>query len=149
MRARLLYVQCPPCFLAPLFAGISPRVPFADAVDRWSINAISWLHETSDKFGEPVPNFDEPFVSLGWPARIAPHRVGMVGEALFVHMQYTRQRSSKPDYGLHEGVLLPWYKELQEQYVKTKWGEWPGNHSLIEYHERLATAQGMRRFGKD
>ena len=54
---------------------------------RWSINAIAWTHNTSSLFGSKVPSFDEPAVSMGWTKRIAPHRVGIVGETLFVHGQ--------------------------------------------------------------
>ena len=54
---------------------------------RWSINAFSFMRNVTIKYGKNVPSFDEPAISVGWPNRIAPHRVGIVGEALFVHSQ--------------------------------------------------------------
>ena len=54
---------------------------------RWAINAFTYLHNVTMKGGQPVPEFDEPAISVGWPKDIAPHRVGIVGESLFVHMQ--------------------------------------------------------------
>ena len=54
---------------------------------RWSINAFSFLRNTSAQYGKPMPSFDEPAISVGWVGAIAPHRVGIVGESLFVHCQ--------------------------------------------------------------
>ena len=39
--------------------------------------------------------FDEPIVGMSWPAFVAPHRVGMVGESLFVHCQVLGVSDSK------------------------------------------------------
>lgn len=36
--------------------------------------------------------------------------------------QYTRQRISKPDYGLREAIMLPWYKDLADQYMASPYG---------------------------
>ena len=54
---------------------------------RWAINVFTFTRNVSAQFGPKTPSFDEPAVSIGWPMRIAPHRVGMVGESLFVHCQ--------------------------------------------------------------
>ena len=65
-----------------------PHLKFCTAgFPRWTINAITFTRNVSARFGSPIPPFDEPVVSIGWPRRIPPHRVGMVGEALFVHGQ--------------------------------------------------------------
>ena len=54
---------------------------------RWSINAFVFLRNVTQKHKVPVPKFDEPAVGMDWPNNIAPHRVGVVGESLFVHGQ--------------------------------------------------------------
>jgi hypothetical protein len=71
-----------------LCADPQPSMDYCkDGFYRWSINAIAWTHNVSSQFGRSVPKFDEPAVSLGWTKTIGPHRVGMVGESLFVHSQ--------------------------------------------------------------
>ena len=54
---------------------------------RWSINAFAFTRNVSQQYPFRIPNFDEPDVSMGWPEWIAPHRVAIVGETLFVHSQ--------------------------------------------------------------
>jgi hypothetical protein len=61
---------------------------------RWAINAISFLHNVTSKFSKPIPKFDEPVISMGWASELAPHRVGIVGESLFVHCQVRRTRAA-------------------------------------------------------
>ena len=145
---------------------------------RWSINAFVFTRNVSQKLGRPVVDFDEPVVSMDWPALIAPHRVGMVGEALFVHCQvrprrlhdyyyysvhivccclvccclvagtqYTQQRASKPDFGMRDETLLPWYHELARQYAplsRPYFTEWKGNVSLLRYYEEISFLAGER-----
>ncbi len=41
--------------------------------------------------------------------------------------QYTNQRRAKPDYGLREEILLPWYTEFANQYLALPYGAtWAG-----------------------
>jgi hypothetical protein len=54
---------------------------------RWSINAFSYLRNVTAPHKKWVPVFDEPFISMDWARDLAPHRVGLVGESLFVHCQ--------------------------------------------------------------
>jgi hypothetical protein len=54
---------------------------------RWSINAFSYLRNVTKKYRWPIPKFDEPAIGIDWPTYLAPHRVGVVGESLFVHCQ--------------------------------------------------------------
>jgi hypothetical protein len=62
--------------------------------------------------------------------------------------QYTKQRVSRPDYGLREDVLLPWYRELARQYTAQPYGaHWAGNRTLIELYESLAWTAGEDRWG--
>ena len=42
---------------------------------------------TTISFLRKIGAFDEPNIGIGWPSKIAPHRVGIVGESLFVHCQ--------------------------------------------------------------
>jgi hypothetical protein len=42
---------------------------------------------TTMSYLRKIGAFDEPAIGIGWPAVIAPHRVGIVGESLFVHSQ--------------------------------------------------------------
>jgi hypothetical protein len=54
---------------------------------RWSINAFSFVKNVTAQYSTRTPKFDEPTVSIGWVGAIAPHRVAIVGESLFVHCQ--------------------------------------------------------------
>ncbi len=54
---------------------------------RWSINAFSWHRQRIGHSSDSVPSFDEPYIGMRWVAEVAPHRVGMLGETLFVHCQ--------------------------------------------------------------
>ena len=60
-------------------------------------------------------------------------------------VQYTRQRSSKPDYGLRDAILLKWYHMLAEQYCAQPYGSWTGNVSLLAAYEARAFAAGEDR----
>jgi hypothetical protein len=40
----------------------------------------------------------------------------------YTFCQYTRQRISKPDYGLREAIMLPWYKDLADLYLASPYG---------------------------
>jgi hypothetical protein len=54
-------------------------------------------------------------------------------------LQFTRQRSSKPDWGLREAILLPWYTELAAQYLARPYGApWTGNSTLLASYEQRA-----------
>jgi hypothetical protein len=55
---------------------------------------------------------------------------------------------SKPDYGLREEILLPWYWELSNQYMQHPYNAWPGNRTLLRYYERLAFDAGERRYSR-
>lgn len=61
--------------------------------------------------------------------------------------QYTKQRVSKPDYGLREDVLLPWYSALADQYVRSPLDSWKGNATLIALYDQLARAAGEEKIG--
>jgi hypothetical protein len=61
------------------------------------------------------------------------------------HAQYTRQRSSKPDYGLREAILLEWYRQLADQYCARPFDSWAGNATLLEVYEARAYAAGEDR----
>ena len=63
--------------------------------------------------------------------------------------QFTKQRISRPDYGLREDVLLPWYATFAAQYIATPYNSWTGNRSLIEQYESLAWYGGEDRYGKN
>jgi hypothetical protein len=64
-----------------------------------------------------------------------------------VCFQFTLQRQSKPDWGLREDVLLPWYEEFTRQYVSRPYGDvWIGNITLFEWYEELAYHAGENRF---
>ncbi|MDR3740405.1 MAG: hypothetical protein P4L40_15435 [Terracidiphilus sp.] len=65
----------------------------------------------------------------------------------FVPLQFTTQRSSRPDFGLREDVLLPWYHAFTEQYTRVAWGQWAGNASLLALYEDMAWEHGENRFG--
>ena len=51
---------------------------------------------------------------------------------------------SKPDYGVKEDILLPWYTELMKQYTAGKYGQWAGNDALAEAYEDLAVSAGEK-----
>ena len=85
---------------------------------------------------------------MGWVHKAPPHRVGIVGESLFVHAQYTRQRSSKPDFGLREEILLPWYHVFTRQYMASPYGEWGGNSTLLDVYKRIAWLHGEDPFSR-
>jgi hypothetical protein len=130
-----------------LCADPQPSMDFCrDGFYRWSINAIAWTHNVSSQFGRSVPKFDEPAVSLGWTKTIGPHRSAMVGESLFVHCQFTKQRMGNVDYGLKEPILLPWYYILMQQYTAQPYGAWAGNTTLHHLYEQMAFDAGERRF---
>ena len=112
---------------------------------RWGINAIAWTTETIKKFRGYVPPFDEPVVSMDWARMIPPHRTGLLGEPLFVHVMYTKQRHAKSYTGHREDVLLPWYAELARQYTATPYGEWKGNRTLLLLYEDMQAAVQQRR----
>jgi hypothetical protein len=62
--------------------------------------------------------------------------------------QYTAQRVAKPDYGLREEILLPWYTELARQYLSRPYGaQWTGNRTLLDWYERAAYDAGENRYG--
>ncbi len=63
--------------------------------------------------------------------------------------QFTPQRISKPDYGLREDVLLPWYAELGRQYTATPYNTWQGNDTLLYLYEASAFAAGEARYSGD
>lgn len=63
----------------------------------------------------------------------------------WVCVQYTLQRQSKPDFGLCEEVLLPFYTELASQYCAVGFGAWAGNASLLTLYEQLAEAARERK----
>jgi hypothetical protein len=54
---------------------------------RWSINAFSYLRNVTKAHTVKIPKFDEPAIGMDWPMNVAPHRVAVVGESLFVHGQ--------------------------------------------------------------
>jgi hypothetical protein len=55
---------------------------------------------------------------------------------------------SRPDFGLRDDVLLPWYRELAAQYTARPYGApWLGNRSLLHAYEAMAYAAGEDRFG--
>jgi hypothetical protein len=54
---------------------------------RWSINAFAYARNATALYDLPIPKFDEPAISMSVPERLAPHRVAIVGESLFVHSQ--------------------------------------------------------------
>lgn len=89
------------------------------------------------------------YVSTFWPNSLPPHRGGMVGEALFVHAQFILQRASRPDFGLREDVILPWYEELAKQYCARPFGGWQGNRTLLLLHDDMQAALGERRYSGD
>ncbi len=62
---------------------------------RWSINAFAYLRNVTAPHKKWVPVFDEPFISMDWARDLAPHRVGLVGESLFVHCQVEDPRTDK------------------------------------------------------
>ena len=64
-------------------------------------------------------------------------------------MQYTRQRIARPDWGLREAILLPWYKELADQYLASPYDSWSGNYSLFTSYEQRAEAAGEVRFSRN
>ena len=142
---------------------------------RWSINAFAWTKGSVTQ-KRPVPKFDEPEIGIGWVMTSSQKRVAVVGESLFVHcqvragleclrparfcrqqvvverfrfhVQYTRQRTSKPDFGLREVILLPWYDELAKQYCATEFGGWAGNASLLHLYESMAYSWGEDRYSR-
>lgn len=59
---------------------------------RWNVNVFAYLRNKTRLFERKMPAFDEPVISMSWPAVIPPHRVGMVGESLFVHYQVRGRR---------------------------------------------------------
>ena len=64
-------------------------------------------------------------------------------------MQYTRQRIARPDWGLREAILLPWYKELADQYLASPYDSWSGNYSLFTSYEQRAETAGEIRFSRN
>ena len=62
---------------------------------RWSINAFAYLRNVTARYNARTPKFDEPTVSIGWVGAIAPHRVAIVGESLFVHCQVSARASGR------------------------------------------------------
>ncbi len=60
--------------------------------------------------------------------------------------QYTRQRTSKPDYGLIEDVLLPWYYTLMQQYANRPFGGWSGNETMNSLYEQMMLEYGQERY---
>ena len=66
-----------------------------DGFYRWSINAFSYLRNVTKEFKRRIPKFDEPFISIDWPQYLAPNRVAVAGETLFVHCQVRWYRTSR------------------------------------------------------
>ena len=63
--------------------------------------------------------------------------------------QFTKQRNSKPDFGLREDILLPWYTELARQYTATPYGTpWAGNTTLLTEYESIAWHAGEDRYSR-
>jgi hypothetical protein len=117
-----------------------------DGYYRWGINALAFTRNVSKQYKWGTPAFDEPAVTVEWPRFVAPHRVGLIGEALFVHVQYNKQRQSGPDYGLREDVLLPWFNELADAYTAVPYGGWQGNRTLLLRFEEMMEGVGEKRF---
>jgi hypothetical protein len=116
----------------------------------WNANAIAFRRKDAiakESWVYKVPSFDEPFISMIWPQFIPPHRSGIVGESLFVHMQYILQRDSSPDFGLREDVYLPFYEELARQYCATGYGEWRGNRTLLLWYEEMQVGKKEKLYG--
>ena len=66
-----------------------------------------------------------------------------------VLLQFTKQRAAKPDFGLREAILLPWYGELARQYIARPYGTpWQGNASLLAAYELAAFDAGETRFNR-
>jgi hypothetical protein len=55
---------------------------------------------------------------------------------------------SKPDYGLREAILLPWYNTLADQYLLTPYGTWGGNATLLSHYETSAYDAGESRHSR-
>lgn len=72
--------------------------------------------------------------------RLRPHRIH--------GWQFTKQRTSRPDFGLREDILMPWYTELMHQYTATPYGEWSGNKTLLDLYEHYAWLGGEIRHGR-
>ncbi|MDR3414460.1 MAG: hypothetical protein P4L87_26440, partial [Formivibrio sp.] len=58
-----------------------------DGFYRWNINVFAYLREGTLAYKNKIPGFDEPAIGMGWPKVMPPNRVGMLGEALFVHYE--------------------------------------------------------------
>ena len=54
--------------------------------------------------------------------------------------------SSKPDFGLREEILLPWYHLLTNQYMAQPYGRWEGNTTLMKEYHRRAYLHGENQF---
>ena len=65
----------------------SPLCTFIQGFYRWSINAFAFARNATRQYRNTIPKFDEPVISMDIPEAVAPHRVAVVGEALFVHGQ--------------------------------------------------------------
>ena len=63
-------------------------------------------------------------------------------------LQYTKQRQSKPSYGLRDAVLIHWYTELARQYTSTRYNTWQGNATLLHQYEALAFDAGETRYSR-
>jgi hypothetical protein len=84
----LVGLRCPPILTQCQCGESQPGLNYCmGGFYRWAINVFTFLRNVTVHYGTRTPSFDEPAISMGWPMRIAPHRVGMVGESLFVHCQ--------------------------------------------------------------
>ena len=57
---------------------------------------------------------------------------------------------SRPDFGLTDEILLPWYHEFARQYTSASrpYGSpWTGNTTLFRLYEHMAYLAGEVRFG--
>ena len=65
---------------------------------RWSINFIAYDHSRLGPGNASAFDTvdDEQFITTKWPVRIAPHRVGVVGDALVVHFMVSCAFSCQP-----------------------------------------------------
>lgn len=135
------------CIGARPQAGIFP-IHSEDGNNRWSINAMAWMRSRVAAYPAMPPD-DEPTISIRWPAKLAPHRVGFVGEALVVHHALWTQRDREPKHGFVEEWVLPVYSELARQYTSVGFGEWRGNMGLLALFEETLEGLGHRRHSED
>jgi hypothetical protein len=73
--------------VSTVYCGVRWPILHCAGYYRWSINAFAYLRNVTAPHKKWVPVFDEPFISMDWARDLAPHRVGLVGESLFVHCQ--------------------------------------------------------------